>query len=115
MKVFVPEDNTYNKCYVVQNDSTIRAYNTQPNYNTTYSYREYFVNSHYLYRDGSGAWGNNQYSSLPTCISSSDITHNFYYRNDLSDILLSFFIIVIVCFWFPFMLFRRFFGRWFQL
>ena len=39
--IYVPNDDTYDKCYVVQNEDVIRGYDRQPSYNTIYNYRDY--------------------------------------------------------------------------
>ena len=108
MKIYVPEDNIYNKCYVVQNEEVIRAYDRVPSNNTNYNYRDYYIKSDYIFKDGQGTW--NQYSTLPICLSSSDTTHDFYYRNDIDKIFLVFTILVIFCIFIPFKLFKRLFG-----
>lgn len=113
MKIYVPEDNTYNKCYVVQSEGVIRGYDTVPSYNTNYLYRDYYIKSNYIYKDGQGTW--NQYSNLPVCLSNSDITNDVYYRNDFDSILIIFLILSIVCFLIPFKIIQRFFGRWLKL
>lgn len=108
MKIYLPEDTTYNKCYVVQNEEVIRGYDRVPNYNTSYNYRDYYVKSNYIYKDGQGTWS--QYSTLPICLSNSNITNDFYYRNDIDKILVIFCVLVIFCIYFPFKLFKRLFG-----
>ena len=40
MKIYLPYDNTYNKCYVVQSDGVIRGYDRIPSNNTNYNYRD---------------------------------------------------------------------------
>lgn len=105
MKIFVPQDSTYNKCYVVQSEGVIRGYDKTPQLSTTYNYRDYYINSDYIYRDGNGQW--NQYSTLPICLSSDVITNDVYYRTDLSDILIIFFIMSIFIFYIPIKVFLR--------
>lgn len=109
MKIYMPDDSTYNKCYVVQSEGVIRGYDRIPNNNTNYNYRDYYIKSNYIYRDGIGQW--NQYSTLPICLSSSDITNNFYYRNDFDSIC----IVFMTCFFFifiiPWLLYKRIFRR----
>ena len=107
--IYMPNDNTYNKCYVVQSEGVIRGYDTIPNYNTTYNYRDYYIKSNYIYRDGTGQW--NQYSTLPICLDNNTITNNFYYRNDFSSICIIFMTIFFFVFFIPFKLFSRFFRR----
>lgn len=108
--IYVPSDDTYNKCYVVQNEDVIRSYDRQPSYNTSYNYRDYYINSDYIYKDGSGQWSS--YSTLPVCLSSDIISNSFLYRTDLDKILICFIIIVIFCFYFPYKIISRAFGRW---
>lgn len=113
MKIYVPQDTTYNKCYVVQSEGVIRGYDRTPQLNTSYNYRDYYIRSDYYFRDGNGTW--NQYSTLPICLSSSEISNDFYYRVDLPSIL-----IILTCFflfivYFPLRLFSRLFGRWLKL
>lgn len=107
--IFVPENTTYNKCYVVQSEGVIRAYDTTPNYNTSYNYRDYYIRSNYIFRDGYGSWSN--YTTLPICLNSNLITHDFYYRNDLSSILICFLIINIFAIYLPIKLFSKIFRK----
>ena len=108
--IYMPYDTTYNACYVVQSEGVIRGYDTQPAYNTSYSYRDYYINSNYIYRDGSGQWSN--YSSLPVCLSSDIISNDFYYRNDFDSILFIFLVLSIFIVYLPYKIFSRLFGRW---
>lgn len=107
MKIYLPSDSTYNQCYVVQSSDVIRAYDTSPNYNTSYNYRDYYINSSYIYKDGYGSWNN--YSSLPVCLSSDVITHDYYYRLDFSSILIIFLIINIFGIFLPIKIFSKLF------
>lgn len=88
MKIYVPEDTTFNKCYVVQSEGVIRGYDRQPANNVSYTYRDYYIDSHYIFKDNVGTWS--QYATLPICLSSSDITTNYWYRNDISEIVFLF-------------------------
>lgn len=107
--IYLPNDNTYNKCYVVQNEDVIRGYNKIPQNNTSYSYRDYYINSDYIYKDGQGNWS--QYTTLPICLDNSVITNDFYYRTDFADILIIFVIFSIFIFYIPFKIFMRLFRR----
>lgn len=107
--IYVPEDTTYNKCYVVQNEDIIRGYDRVPNNNVSYNYRDYYIHSDYIYKDGYGSW--NQYSTLPICLDSDNITNDFYYRIDFHNILICliilFFFIIII----PLNLFKKLFKK----
>lgn len=114
--IYVPNDSY--ACYVVQDANTIRAYHTMP-YNPSYNtqiqvaYTDYYVNSHYIEKVGTQSFGYN--TTLPTCINGSNLTTNFYYRNDFDSILIIFLIISLIVFVIPFKLFSRMFGRWLKI
>ena len=107
--IYVPSDSTYNKCYVVQSEGVIRGYDRTPSNNSNYNYRDYYINSNYIYRDGYGSW--NQYSTLPICLDSNNLTNEFYYRNDFSSICIIFMTLFFFVFFIPFKIFGRFFRR----
>lgn len=111
--IYVPESSTYNKCYVVQSEGVIRGYDHVPQNNVFYSYRDYYVNSDYIYKDGTGQWS--QYSTLPVCLSTSEITNSYWYRVDLFKILIIFTILFIFIIKYPYRLFIRLFGRWLKV
>lgn len=104
--IYVPDD-TYS-CYVVLDKDTIRAYHEVPTYQSSVAYTDFYINSHYLTNTGVQRFYND-YSI--DCLDSSTLTTDFYYRNDLSDILLSFLIIVIIIFGIPYYLLKKFFRR----
>lgn len=108
-KIFIPESSIYNKCYVVQSEGVIRGYDKVPVYNSSYNYRDYYINSSYIYRDGQGSWSN--YSTLPTCLDSDVITNDFYYRLDMPNILLMFLIINIFGILIPIKIFSKIFKK----
>lgn len=107
--IYLPENNTYNKCYVVQSDGVIRAYDTTPSYNTSYNYRDYYIKSDYIFRDGSGTWNN--YTTLPICLDNNIITSNYYYRYDFANICIIFMTCFFFIFYLPFKLYQRWFRR----
>lgn len=107
--IYVPDDIYYDECYVLQSDGVIRGYDTAPQANRSYNYRDYYINSNYMYRDGSGQWST--YSTLPVCLDSSLITNNFYYRVDFYKILIMFLILNIFCIYFPIKLFSKIFRK----
>lgn len=109
MKTYLPNDNTYNKCYVLQSEGVIRAYDRTPALNTNYNYRDYYIKSDYLYRDGTGSWGS--YATLPVCLDNSVITNDFYYRYDFSNICIIFMTMFFIVIYLPWVLFHRFFRR----
>lgn len=107
--IYVPNDSTYNKCYVVQSSDVIRAYDRVPSINTSYNYRDYYINSSYIYKDGYGSWGN--YSNLPICLDSSNLTNDYYYRLDFPNVLLMFLIINIFGIYIPIKIFSKIFKK----
>lgn len=91
--IYVPNfDN--NTCCYMYDSNTLRCYKTAPVVNTTIQYTDYFVNSHYLYRNGESNFGNYGYNLNITCLDNSSYTDSFYYRNDITSILLCFAIFV---------------------
>ena len=108
-KIYVPADSTYNACYVVQSEGVIRAYDTYPRTNTNYNYRDYYIKSSYIYRDGAGSWS--QYATLPVCLDSDIITNDYWYRLDLSSVLTIFLIINIFCILLPIKIFSKIFRK----
>lgn len=109
MKIFLPDINY--SCFVIQDQNTIRAYNQVPSRNSSSGYTDFYVNSHYLYKTGTQTWGSN--STLPIC-SGENFTTNVYYRHDFADIMIIFFLLLIICFYFPYRIISRAFGRWFK-
>lgn len=93
--IYVPDLETY-KCFVVQNNETIRAYKSIPVNNSDVAYRDYYINSHYIYKDGYQTFGNYGYNALPTCLDSSVLTSSIWYRNDFDSILMIFFLVVLI-------------------
>lgn len=106
--IYVPEYNE-NNCAYIYNSDIIRVYDSQPVHNSTISYKDYYIKSSYIYNTGSTTFSN--YSTLPTCIDSSRITTDVYYRNDFDSILIIFVLLVIICFWVPWKIFIRLFRR----
>ena len=109
MKIYVPQDNTYNKCYVVQNEEVIRGYDRTPSNNVSYNYRDYYIRSDYIFKDGTGQWS--QYTTLPVCLSSSVITNDYWYRLDITQVLINVTIIALFGLYFPWRIFKSLFGR----
>ena len=108
--IYLPiDDFSSYSCYYVYDKDTIRAYVSQPAINSNSSYTDYFINSHYLSKSGSQTWG--AYSTLPLCENLSKFTNDIYYRNDMPDILLMFFIICIFAFYIPFRVVKSWFKK----
>ncbi|MDD4706418.1 MAG: hypothetical protein PHS24_04330 [Bacilli bacterium] len=106
MKIYVPDIT--NACYVVLDNQTIRSYEINPNENLgiQINYRDYFVNSHYLYRDN-----NETLTTVINCLSGEQLTNDWYYRNDLADILIIITVFCVFCFYIPLVVFSRLFKR----
>lgn len=109
---YVPDLNY--KCYTLVDKDTIRAYTVMP-YNPGYNnqvninYRDYYINSNYLYKDGIQTFNN--YTTLPVCLETSTLTDDFYYRNDFASILVIFVILAFFGVYLPLRIFFRFFKR----
>lgn len=107
-KIYVPDNVNY-KCFVIRNDSTIRAYKEIPKNNFDVEYRDYYFTANYMYQDGIQSFGS--YSTLPVCLDNSNLTTDFYYRNDFPSILIMFSIIFFFGIYIPFKVFFRLFRR----
>lgn len=102
--IYLPIENVSDfACYSIYDKDTIRAYRTYPQLDSSSDYVDFYINSHYLQRIGTQSWGQWN-SSLPTCLNSSSITSDFYYRNDFTDILIQFTLISLLCIYLPFKL-----------
>ena len=105
--IYVPDLNY--KCYVVQSEGVIRSYEEIPTYNTNIDYRDYYIKSNYIYKDGNQSFS--PYTNLPVCLSSDILTDEIYYRNDFDSILIIFIIMCIFIFYIPIKIFTRLFRR----
>lgn len=105
--IYVP-DTSYS-CYVVINSDTIRAYTQMPRLNSSSTYRDYYLNSNYIYQDGTQTWNN--YSTLPVCLDKTKVTNDIYYRNDFDSILIIFVVLVIFGIFLPIKIFSKMFKR----
>lgn len=106
--IYVPDLSNY-KCFVVRNDSTIRAYKQIPRNNTDVEYRDYFYTANYLYQDGTQSFST--YTTLPVCLDSSVLTTDYQYRNDYADILIIFLIYCLFGIYLPLKIFMRLFKK----
>lgn len=113
--IYVP-DLSY-ECYVIKDANTIRAYKTKPynpNRNDTinFDYRDYYLNSNYIYQDGTEQFS--YYSTIPTCHDKDNLTTDYYYRNDFDSILIILFIFLFIVYFIVKKIIRVFFlgFRW---
>lgn len=105
--IYVPDDSY--ACYVVQNEDVIRAYESMPRNDMTINYRDYYINSDYIYKDDEQTFS--RYGDLPVCLSASTLTTEPYYRTDFPDILVMLFIFCFFTLWIPWKIFCRLFRR----
>lgn len=107
--IYIPKLKNTN-CVLVYSNGTIRVYdNTPTQYNVNYTYTEYYTNNHYMYNTGVASFS--QYSTLPTCRNRNELTSNYMYRTDFSDICIIFFVLGIFIWYLPFKIYRRLFRR----
>lgn len=106
--IYVPEKDNY-ECYVVQSEGVIRAYEQTPANGVTTNYRDYYIDSSYIYKDGYQQFGS--YTTIPTCLDNNTLTDAYFYRLDIDKILIVFLIILIIGFLIPFKVVTRFFRR----
>lgn len=106
--IYVPDTENY-KCFVVQNEQVIRAYTSIPRNNTTIEYRDYYLQSNYIYKDGQQTFS--QYATLPICLEENIVTTDYFYRNDIDSILVCLLIMSIFIIVVPLKIIFRFFRR----
>lgn len=106
--IYVPDLENY-ECFVVQSEGVIRAYEETPQNNTTIDYRDYYINSSYIFRDSSQSFS--QYTTLPTCLDNSVLTNDYQYRLDFPGILFIFVIYAIFGIYLPFKIIMRLFKK----
>lgn len=106
--IYVPDTENYS-CFVVQNEDVIRAYTSKPRNNATIDYRDYYLHSNYIYKDGQQTF--NQYTTLPVCLEESVVTSDYFYRVDIDSILICIFILSIFIIGIPLKIVFRFFRR----
>lgn len=108
-KLFIPSFSN-NSCVHIQSSDVIRVYDSQPRLNSTISYTDYYIKSSYISNRGEQTFS--QYTTLPSCYDNSSLTSNVFYRNDIDSILVIFLILLLICFYFPYRIISRMFGRW---
>lgn len=106
--IYVPDLENY-ECYVVQSEGVIRGYEEKPENNKEINYRDFYIRSNYIYKDGTQNFGS--YTTLPVCLDSTVITNDIYYRNDFDSILVIFTIFTIFIVFIPWKILTRFFRR----
>lgn len=108
-KIYLPVENVNEyACYSVYDKDTIRAYKNMPQQNSSSNYKDFFINSNYLERDGVQQWGNyNQ--NLPVCLNKQNITNEYMYRTDYMNILVIFVLIILIIYFPVSTLIKRFF------
>lgn len=103
--LYVPIDNFNNVCVEKLNTDIIRVYDSV-NINQENNYTDYNTSNHYNSYTSSIVL-----TSQPTCINSDELTNDIYYRNDLSHILVIFFIMAFIIFYIPYKLIMRFYRK----
>lgn len=106
--IYVPKEYLNKPCYIVNNDY-IRVYNSINNNQQNVVY-DIYVNQHYQVKQNTAT-----YNTSTQCDTLNTYTSDFYYRNDLSDILIIFLIICLFIFYLPYKIVSRFMGRWLKL
>lgn len=103
--IYSPVAIDNNKCFEYQDTVILRVYDTI-NINQVNNYTDYNTGNHYSSKKGSVLL-----TDSPVCINHEDLTTDFYYRNDISHILVVFLIICIFVFYIPYKIFLRFYRK----
>ena len=103
--MYIPDFNS-NSCIVILNADTIRVFTETPTLDTSTSYTDYFVNSHYMFENGFVLL-----TDMPNCQSVSNFTTDIKIRNDFTDITLLATLIGFFTIGVPLVILSRFFKR----
>lgn len=108
--IFLPGELINSNYKYTLSDGVIRVItnnNCYNNYNTTYcDCYDVYLNNDYMVSNVINC--NNNPTNYVTSVRFTD---DYYYRKDLSDILLSFFIILLICFGIPLFIVSRFYKK----
>ena len=104
--IYLPNDLLLKDCKVV-NENYVRVYD---NSNYTSWTDVYFKSGYYLKR-GYSTYG----ATNVVCDTLNTYSDSIFYRYDLADSLTIFLIISIFCFYIPYKIFSRAFGRWLRI
>ena len=85
-KIYLPIELEENMCPYILDKDTIRVYDEEPTQNSTITYTDYFINSHYITKSGSEIFEND----VLTCLDKTQFTTAFYYRFDFHQIMIIF-------------------------
>ena len=85
-KIYLPIELEENMCPYILDKDTIRVYDEEPTENSTITYTDYFINSHYISKSGSETFEND----VLMCLDKSKFTTAFYYRFDFHEIMIIF-------------------------
>lgn len=100
-KIYLPTNYVNSPCKVI-NNGYIRVYTN----NNLTNYTDIYINQDYMEKSG---YSNYSYTGL--CDNSNIYTDDFYYRTDLTNILLNVFIISLFGIYLPFKIFSKFFHK----
>lgn len=102
--IYLPSEYLNKPCYQV-NNGYIRVFETT-NINQSNIVYDIYLNQDYQVKRGTAS-----YSNSTLCDNINTYTDDFYYRVDMPNILLMFFIFCLFCYFVPLQLFRRLFRR----
>lgn len=111
-KIYLPiqDKNDFN-CYTVFDNGIIRAYDNEVQIGDNH-YIDFYVNSHYLYKEGIQVIESTQ--EMPLCLDPNIITTDKYYRFDISHIFV-FVALILFIMILSYKVFARMFGRWLKV
>ena len=104
--IYVPNHNNYN-CIVYQSNH-LRAYKQDPNINNVVDVDYIYFTNHYdivSYKQNTSNWGTYE------CIPSNQVTDDYFYRHDITDILIFFTILLFFTVLIPIKIFSKLFKK----
>ena len=122
--IFIPEDSlsifTSYDCHIIDSSGSIISFDNDvvcSNDVCDVPTFQVFTNLHYLVQYKDLKISSSEYSTLvSTCAKDNytNFTTNVFYRHDIDSILITFIILVLIMFLFPYRIICRMFGRWFK-
>ena len=113
-KIYLPIEVNSNQCPVVVSDGHIRIYDRVPNGTSINNvhYTDFYIRENYLQSENTTNY--TPYTSY-NCLNIDQFTTDYWYRPDIWQSLLCFFIIGLVGIYLPFKIISRLFGRWLKI
>ena len=112
-KIYLPNNLSNNACIVLEREGTFRVYESTPNgTQQSVAFTDYYVKNNYITYSGTSTF--TQDTTLQ-CLDHDQFTTDYWYRPDIWQSLICFYIIALVGLYLPFKILSRMLGRWLKI